>query len=176
MFSVFLSLRLVSDRAGQALIGLGWDKKDEVLAVVTAAAWEPGNLSPPPSLNHFLLRKRLSSSSSPTNISTESQMEFAMVPDPLVTGELKKRVCQARMEGSLSHSVPHWNLKCQSVAVTGSYSLIFYNSSRSKIPQGLFPLFLHLSVVGGGNFLAPPPPPLPPSPPLPPPPPLQSPE
>ena len=103
-------------------------------------------------------------------------MEFAMVPDPLVTGELKKRVCQARMEGSLSHSVPHWNLKCQSVAVTGSYSLIFYNSSRSKIPQGLFPLFLHLSVVGGGNFLAPPPPPLPPSPPLPPPPPLQSPE
>ena len=42
MFSVFLDS--------------GSDKKDDVLAVVTAAAWEPGNLSPPPSLNHFLLR------------------------------------------------------------------------------------------------------------------------
>ena len=57
------------------------------------------------------------------------------------------------------------------MAVSCSYNFIFYNSSRKFLhPRFLrdyrtIPLFLHLSVAGGENFLVPLPPPVPPLPP-----------
>ena len=51
-------------------------------------------------------------------------MGFAMVPDPLVTGELKRKVCQAKMEHFLSRSVPHCRIKPK-ISIRGCHWQLF---------------------------------------------------